>query len=98
MFQPCFCCGGRLAAVLLVACACIANAAPQLIKIGTNGDPRGVTFTNVSRPDARKTVLIGSNPVIQGDNLYAPDLLRVGNRWYCYHGGWLTSGQQYDRV
>lgn len=75
-----------------------AVGSPQLIRIGTTPEGGRVTFANITRPDARRTVLFGANPVIRGDNLYAPDLLRVDDRWYCYHGGWLTAGQSYDRV
>lgn len=75
-----------------------AAASPLLIRVGMTPEGGRITFTNINRPDAMRTVLFGSNPIIRGANLYAPDLVRVGDRWYCYHGGWLTSGQGNDRI
>jgi hypothetical protein len=73
-------------------------AAPQLIKLTHTSQTDRVTVTNLARPNATSMILNASNPVIEGNNLYAPDLLRVGNSWYCYHGGWLTDGQASDRI
>ena len=75
-----------------------AEASPQLFKIGTTPESGQITFANIIRPDATPTVLFAANPIICGDNLYAPDLVRVEDRWYCYHGGWLISGQKNDRI
>jgi len=75
-----------------------AAASPQLFKVGTTPEGGRITFANIARPDAMRTVLFGANPIIRGDNLYAPDLVRVEDHWYCYHGGWLNSGQGNDRI
>ena len=75
-----------------------AEASPELFKIGTTPESGQITFANIIRPDATPTVLFAANPIIRGDNLYAPDLVRVEDRWYCYHGGWLTPGQGNDRI
>lgn len=75
-----------------------AAASPQLFRIGATPTGGRITFANVTRPEARPTTLFGANPIIRGANLYGPDLLRVEDRWYCYHGGWLTSGQTNDRI
>ncbi len=92
--------GVILSAMVLIAAsrAPVAAATPQLIKVGTTPEGGRVTFSNVTRPESKDSVLFDANPIIRGDNLYAPDLVRVGDRWHCYHGGWLTSGQRYDRV
>jgi len=37
-------------------------------------------------------------PIIEGDNLYAPELVRQKDGWCCYYGGWKTKGQLYDRI
>lgn len=84
--------------LLGLACAPVVTAAPQLIKIANTGEPGRITFANVARPNSHKSTLLQANPVIQGNNLYAPDMVRVGDHWHCYHGGWLTTGQPSDRV
>jgi len=73
-------------------------ASPQLFKIGETSETGQITFENVCRPEAMRTVLYGANPIIRGANLYGPDLVRVEDRWYCYHGGWLDPGQGNDRI
>jgi len=92
---------GTVLAVLLPLYSCrvpVATASPQLFKIGATPEGGRITFDNILRPDAMRTVLYGANPIIRGANLYGPDLVRVGDRWYCYHGGWLDPGQGNDRI
>jgi len=76
----------------------VATASPQLFKIGTTPEGGRITFENILRPDAMRTVLYGANPIIRGAALYAPDLVRVGDRWYCYHGGLLSYDHSNDRI
>jgi hypothetical protein len=39
-----------------------------------------------------------ANPVITGNNVFAPHLHRVGAAWWCYFGGWLRDGQTNDTI
>src|SRR5262245_5033595 len=70
----------------------------ELIRAGNSGRSQRITFSNVLFPDGTRTVFAAASPLINGNNLYAPDLLRLGNSWYCYHGGWLAAGQVNDRI
>jgi hypothetical protein len=75
-----------------------AQAAPQFVKVGTTGKQGRITFTNVGYPNGVKNFASPFNPIITGNNIYAPDLLRVGDQWYCYYGGWQDVGQPFDRI
>ena len=69
----------------------------QLVKTGTTGATDSIRFTGVACDKLIATVPT-ANAVINGDNLYTPDLLRVDESWYCYHGGFLTSSKSSDRI
>jgi hypothetical protein len=75
-----------------------ADAGFEFVKLSTTGRADRVSFTKVLLANGHENFANSSNPVITGDNLYAPELLRIGDQWYCYHGGWLTTGQLYDRI
>ena len=57
-----------------------------------------LTFTNIAFPDGADVVCYDQNPVITGNNIYAPDLVRMSNFWRCYNGGWRDNGQVNDRI
>jgi hypothetical protein len=76
-----------------------ASANPyELVKVGNNGQGARITFRGTSQPDGPRHLTVGANPVIQGNNLYAPDLLRVGSGWHNYFGGWMTGSDVNDRI
>jgi hypothetical protein len=87
---------------LLLALLCAgqfsAMAELQFVRTATGGRELRISFTNVSFPDCARNNVYDINPIINGDNLYAPDLVRNGDRWHCYYGGWKTLGQSYDRI
>lgn len=66
--------------------------------VGPSGKPGYIFFTQAGFPNGLQSVNCADNPIIQGDNVYAPDLLRVGNAWRCYYGGWATYGQGNDKI
>jgi len=68
------------------------------VRRGGTGRPDRISFTDVGRPGTGRVFPFASNPRINGNNLYAPDLVRRGDVWWCYHGGWLTDGQTNDRI
>lgn len=68
----------------------------RLVKTGTTGATDSIRFTGVACNELGPTVPTAA-PVITGNNLYAPDLLRVGDSWHTYYGGWLTNGQVNDK-
>jgi len=70
----------------------------EFVKVGTTGRSQRISFSNTYYPDGRASFFNSNNPIINGDNLYAPELWRVGDTWYCYHGGWKTGGQGNDRL
>lgn len=84
--------------VLILLVESHAFAELQFVRTGNAGRPNRISFENVAFPDTKVTHQYSTNPIIQGDNLYAPDMLRVGDAWYCYYGGWKTAGQLYDRI
>lgn len=45
----------------------------------------------MARPDA-------ANPILAGKNLYAPDLVRNGESWNLYYGGWRDEADRNDRI
>lgn len=51
------------------------------------GRPNGV----MARPEA-------GNPVVRGKNLYAPDLVRNGESWNLFYGGWRDPADLNDRI
>ena len=53
----------------------------------------GVSLPNgvMARPDA-------ANPILNGKNLYAPDLVRNGESWNMYYGGWRDRADLNDRI
>jgi len=70
----------------------------NFVKTGTTGWSQRMTFQNVAYDNGGKVFFNSYSPFIAGDNLYAEDLVKVGSSWYCYHGGWLTTGQVNDRI
>lgn len=66
--------------------------------VGPTGRPGFIFFTQVGYPGGIASVNCADNPIIQGNNVYAPDLVRVGNVWRCYYGGWATGGQGNDKI
>jgi hypothetical protein len=89
----------RPSAVLLAAALALpAFAQDVFTRVGGGGTAERITFEGVAALDAREVNPYTGNPVIPGDNIYAPDFVRVGNGWHCYFGGWLTGGQTNDRV
>ena len=50
-------------------------------------DPGGLSF----RPDE-------ANPTLSGENLYAADLVRNGESWNLYYGGWRDAADRNDRI
>jgi hypothetical protein len=58
----------------------------------------GLTVTNLHLPEGIETHPSVENPVIQGHNLYAPDLVRNGGVWNLYYGGWKNSSDGNDRI
>lgn len=58
----------------------------------------GLTVTNLHLPEGIETHPSVENPIIQGHNLYAPDLVRNGSVWNLYYGGWKNSSDGNDRI
>lgn len=76
----------------------VSAATYNFVKTGTTGWPERMSFKNVAYDNGGKTYFNENSPLIAGDNLYAEDLVKVGSSWYCYYGGWLTSGQGNDKI
>jgi hypothetical protein len=74
----------------LTAFALSANAASLIYE----GNPHrsNLFFKDMVKPNGLKLRPSRLNPIIKGDNVYAPDLLRVSNKWFIYYGGWKTPG------
>jgi hypothetical protein len=59
-------------------------------------EPRhpGLVFRNVGTPGLlpHETFYVhyAGNPIIPGENIYAPSPVRFGNTWFVYYGGWST--------
>lgn len=70
----------------------------ELVKVGNNAGSGRITFRGTSQPNGPRHLTVAANPVIQGTNLYAPDLLRVGDGWNNYYGGWLIASDVNDRI
>lgn len=77
-----------------------AFAAPryELVKVGSNGQSGRITFRGTADPDGPRHLTLAANPVIEGNNLYAPDLLRAGDGWKNYYGGWVSASDVNDRI
>lgn len=87
------------AAVGLFAPAPAAEAGPlELVRVSGDGRANGVSFRGVSQPDLGRQVPHAANPLITGDNLYAPDFVRTDQGWHTFFGGWRTSGQANDEI
>ncbi|RKH62934.1 arabinan endo-1,5-alpha-L-arabinosidase [Corallococcus llansteffanensis] len=71
--------------------------AGSLAYAGNAGGP-GVTLLGVSQPNGIEAHPSVENPLIQGHNLYAPDLVRNGGVWNLYYGGWKNSSDVNDRI
>lgn len=82
----------------LCAVALPLRAELRLVFETTTGRADRISFQSVGLPGAPRTSQYATNPVINGDNLYAPDLVRSADGWFCYYGGWKTAGQLYDRI
>ncbi|MBA3484137.1 MAG: hypothetical protein H0T51_20210 [Pirellulales bacterium] len=94
-----------LLTLMLSACApgLAWAGAPALVRLvdGSSIAPTGdgkITFRNVGAPDGRQTIYSSRNPIINGHNLYAVDLVRTAAGWTTYFGGWKTAGQENDRI
>ena len=70
----------------------------ELVKVGNNAQSGRITFRGTGQPDGPRHITVGANPVITGNNIYAPDLIRAGDGWFNYFGGFMNPGQVNDRI
>ncbi len=74
------------------------SGAYSLTYVGNDGWSDGVTVRGTYFADGVSSHPSIENPIIQGKNLYAPDLIRNGSVWNLYYGGWKDSGDGNDRI
>jgi len=75
-----------------------AGSTPDLIYEGNNGGDY-LKIKGMFQPNGLEVHPSIANPIITGDNVYAPDLVRNGGVWNLYYGGWKdSSGYGKDNI
>jgi len=74
-----------------------AGSFPDLVYEGHDGGDC-LKIKGMFQPNGLEVHPSIANPMIEGANLYAPDLVRNGGVWNMYYGGWKNSGQGNDKI
>lgn len=69
----------------------------ELVFEGTGSGP-GLTVSGMANPGGVAARCSTDNPIIEGENVYAPDLVRNGSVWNLYYGGWKSAADHNDRI
>ncbi|HEV2293239.1 MAG TPA: hypothetical protein VGR35_05245 [Tepidisphaeraceae bacterium] len=85
-------------ALMSLAASAVRGSDYELVKVGNGAGNGRITFRGTSQPNGPHHLTVAANPVINGKNLYAPDLLRVGDGWNNYFGGWMSDSDVNDRI
>lgn len=84
-----------LLAFTLFHTSCISAA--QLIYEGRVSS-HDLLFKDMVKPNGIKSRPSNQNPLISGKNLYAPEIVKMNNKWNVYYGGWKTVYQTHDTI
>ncbi len=70
---------------------------PALLYMGNQGGA-GIIIRGVLHAEGGVARCSAENPIIQGRNVYAPDLVKSGAVWNLYYGGWKNAADVNDRI
>lgn len=85
---------------LLSLTALFLSSSAMSAQLNYEGNPftQDLTFKGMVKHNGVKSRPSSSNPIIKGNNIYAPDIIRMGNQWYVYYGGFKNHGQFNDKI
>ena len=85
-----------LAMAVVLACVTCGDPPSRLVLEGRGGS--GLSVAGLALPGGVMARPDAANPILAGKNLYAPDLVRNGESWNLYYGGWRDEADRNDRI